>query len=135
MLGWSFIKSLSLAHLLETKDMTANLHAKILDQQSLGALQEQHITNQDLKIQAQEESLDELKRRLTEVTDYYAQRVRIGHKPMNVYSITAQLRGQVDTSMVFGYDGNQVIVSANNHISEAQYNKVVSILGFELNRT
>lgn len=135
MFGWSFITSLSLKNLEENKSIAAHLHASMLEGESWRKLQEQHIVVQDNKIYAQAEEMDELKRKLTEVTGYYAQRVRIGHKPMNVYSITAQLRGQVDSSLIFEYDGNQVIVSGNSPLEDAQYNKVVSILGFELNRT
>lgn len=78
---------------------------------------------------------EDLEYKVKQVTQYYAQRVRIGHKPFNVFNVTATLRGQVDPSLVVDYDGNQIIVSGDAPLSEAQYNHVVSILGFELNRT
>jgi len=41
----------------------------------------------------------------------------------------------VESSLLVEYAGDKIVVTATRHLTEAEYNKVVDILGFQLNRT
>ena len=62
-------------------------------------------------------------------------RHRIGFKPLNLINITSELRGRVEGSLTLDYDGNKIELRGDRPLEEAEYNLVVSILGFELNGT
>ena len=60
---------------------------------------------------------------------------RVGFKKLDPIDLTAQLRGRVDSTINVDYDGRALTVHCDRRLSESEYNLVVSILGFELNRT
>ena len=64
----------------------------------------------------------------------YVGRVRIGFKPLSPMDLTAQVR-PIESSLVVDYDGSFIVVTGQRELTEAEYNQLVSILGFELNRT
>jgi len=64
-----------------------------------------------------------------------AKRVRVGHRMLDCINLTSKARGEVEPSVLVEYDGEKIVVTAKRHLTEPEYNQLVDILGFPLNRT
>ena len=82
-----------------------------------------------------EEDLTRAQTELIVTTNVLRSTVRIGFKPLNLINVTSELRRRVEGSLTLDYDGNNITLRGNRPLEESEFNLVVSILGFSLNRT
>ncbi len=99
------------------------------------AVLETEVTKRDDLIVDIERRLTERDAAMLKVRADVAARVRIGHHPLDVINLTSKVRGEVESSLLVQYVGDKIVVTAARHLTDAEYNQLVDILGFKLNRT